>query len=99
MGILRVAGKNFRMDKFLLKTVRPFHTKDVILNETDLDPTDDAALQEYLVEQVREANITSSTAFRAFSCGDRTIVFHIVSLETIKIPCDDFMVSLELYNL
>ena len=57
MGILRVVGKNFRMDKFLLKTVRPFHTKDVILNETDLDPTDDAALQEYLVEQVREANI------------------------------------------
>lgn len=55
MGILRVVGKNFRMDKFLLKTVRPFHTKDVILNETDLDPTDDAALQEYMVEQVREA--------------------------------------------
>ena len=53
VGILRIAGKNFRMDKFRLKTVRPFYTKDVILADTDVDPTDDAAIQEYLAEQVR----------------------------------------------
>ena len=53
VGILRIAGKNFRMDKFRLKTVRPFYTRDVILADTDVDPTDDAAIQEYLAEQVR----------------------------------------------
>lgn len=54
VGILKIQEKQFRMDKILLKTVRPFYTKDVILSETDVDPTDDEAIQEYLTEQVEE---------------------------------------------
>lgn len=41
------------MDKFRLKTVRPFYVREVILGASDVDPTDDAAVQEYLAEQVR----------------------------------------------
>ena len=72
VGILRVDGKNFRMDKFRLKTVRPFHTRDVVLSDTDVDPTDDAAVQEYLAEQVCEFYITAQLnnffSFVAYIC-------------------------------
>lgn len=70
MGILRVAGKNFRMDKFPLKTVRAFHMRQVILSETDLDPADEDAVQEYLAEQVCEVQIiTSPSIFCDVSCN------------------------------
>lgn len=63
------------MDKFRLKTVRPFYTRDVILSETDVDPFDDAAAQEYLAEQVRvrdnshvqETTVTCMRLVRSFS--------------------------------
>ena len=69
MGILRVAGKNFRMDKFPLKTVRAFHMRQVILSETDLDPADEDAVQEYLAEQVCEVKIITSPSICDVSCN------------------------------
>ena len=57
VGILKISGKRFCIDKIPLKTVRPFYTKDVILSETGIEETDDEAVQEYLTQQVSERRL------------------------------------------
>lgn len=40
VGILKIRGKDFKIDKIPLVTVRQFYMEDVILSETSLDPDD-----------------------------------------------------------
>lgn len=40
VGLLQIKGKDFKMTKIPLDTVRPFYMEDVILSETSLNPED-----------------------------------------------------------
>ena len=53
MGILKITkNKLFKIDKVKLKTVRPFYIEDVILKETEIDPTQEEMVVAYLVNKV-----------------------------------------------
>ena len=42
----------FKIDEIILKTVRPFYIEDVILKETEIDPTQEDMVMAYLVNKV-----------------------------------------------
>lgn len=53
MGILEIKdNKLFRINKVKLKTVRPFYMEDVVLSNTDIDPTQAEMVMTYLVKKV-----------------------------------------------
>lgn len=53
MGILEIKdNKLFRINKVKLKTVRPFYMEDVVLSNTDIDPTQEEMVMVYLVKKV-----------------------------------------------
>lgn len=55
VGILEIrSGKAFRMLRHKLQTVRPFYIDQLVLKESDVDPTCDADIWTYLTEQVEE---------------------------------------------
>lgn len=49
----------FKVDKIILKTVRPFYIEDVILKETEIDPTQEDMVMAYLVNKVGSIKIIS----------------------------------------
>ena len=53
VAILEIREKGgFRMTKVKLETVRPFYIEDVVLSNTDIDPTQEERVMAYLVEKV-----------------------------------------------
>ncbi|XP_061182203.1 double-strand break repair protein MRE11-like [Saccostrea echinata] len=55
IGLLKIKGKNFKITKIPLETVRQFYMEDVVLSETELNPADhDIARQveAYCLEKV-----------------------------------------------
>lgn len=55
VGILKITkNKMFKIDKVKLKTVRPFYIEDVILKETEIDPTQEDMVMAYLVNKVEQ---------------------------------------------
>lgn len=55
VAILEIREKGgFRMTKVKLETVRPFYIEDVVLSNTDIDPTQEERVMAYLVEKVEQ---------------------------------------------
>lgn len=55
IGLLQIKGKNFKITKIPLTTVRQFYMEDVVLSETELDPADhdiNRKVEDYCVEKV-----------------------------------------------
>ena len=53
VGILEIKeNKIFRINKVKLKTVRPFYMEDLVLRNTDIDPTQEDMVMAYLVNKV-----------------------------------------------
>lgn len=53
VGILQITENNvFRITKVKLKTVRPFYMEDVVLKDTDIDPTQEDVVMAFLVNKV-----------------------------------------------
>jgi double-strand break repair protein MRE11 len=53
VGLLRITGRSFEIEKIRLKTVRPFIMDSVVLkNIDDLDPLDTTAVNAFLQEKV-----------------------------------------------
>ena len=52
VGILEIRGKNFRLNKIPLQTVRPFYMQQIVLADADLDPTQEEQVQEFLQDKV-----------------------------------------------
>jgi double-strand break repair protein MRE11 len=53
VGLLRITGRGFEIEKLKLKTVRPFVMKEVVLKEVPLlDPLDNTAVSAFLQRKV-----------------------------------------------
>ena len=53
VGILEIReNTNFRIKKIRLETVRPFYMDDVVLSNTEIDPTQEEMVMAYLVNKV-----------------------------------------------
>lgn len=58
----------FKIDKIILKTVRPFYIEDVILKETEIDPTQEDMVMAYLVNKVGSIKIILKNQY--YGCED-----------------------------
>ena len=52
VGVLYIKGTDFRINPIPLKTVRPFVMDTISLSKTKLDPMDQDAVSNYLIEKV-----------------------------------------------
>ena len=69
VGILKITkDKMFKIDKIILKTVRPFYIEDVILKETEIDPTQEDMVMAYLVNKVGYIKIILKNQY--YGCED-----------------------------
>ena len=63
VGILEITeNKLFKITKVKLKTVRPFYMEDVVLKDTNIDPTQEDVMMAFLVDKV---GVNFSQAHRA----------------------------------
>ena len=63
VGILEITeNKLFKITKVKLKTVRPFYMEDVVLKDTNIDPTQEDVMMAFLVDKV---GVNFSQAYRA----------------------------------
>ena len=59
VGILEIReDTNFRIKKIRLETVRPFYMDDVVLSNTEIDPTQEEMVMAYLVNKVSKHSTT-----------------------------------------
>jgi len=55
VGILEIKeNKLFKITKVKLNTVRPFYMEDVVLKDTDIDPTQEDVMMAFLVDKVEQ---------------------------------------------
>lgn len=65
VGILRLKGRKFSLEKIPLKTVRPFLIEDICLSKfSQLRPTDTQALQAFLSRKIEDLILQSQSDWR-----------------------------------
>ena len=62
VGILEIRENEFKITKVKLKTVRPFYMEDVVLKDTNIDPTQEDVMMAFLVDKV---GVNFSQAYHA----------------------------------